>query len=339
MIKPIVSFFKEYDSLANHPLQSWQWGEAKTALGLSVIRFGEYNQESKSFSSVFQMSIHRLKPSAYAIGYLPRSSLPSLSVLSFLNKLAKKHRLIFIKIEPYVTAQSSRFLIDQIKNKLSNLTTSPHPLFPSWTQIIDLTKTEEELLSRMHYKTRYNIRLAKKKGVAVKEMSDKTGFEIFLRLYLDTCRRQQYFGHNRLYHQVLWQYLQKKIARILIAFYQNIPLSAYELFVWKDTGYYPYGGSSMQHRNLMASTLLMWETIRFLKNLGLKRFDLWGSLPPNFSSAHRWAGFTRFKQGFGGDFVHLADSYDLITNLPVYRIYNHLYNLRQFYLNIVRRFF
>lgn len=319
---------KLFNSKANHPLQSWEWGEAREKMGITVTRFGEFDHDALINS--FQMTVHPLGSLPYKIGYLPRSMHPSSQVFSFLQEYGQKNKLIFIKVEPYEKTPA----ID----RPANLVASPHALFPPWTQIVDLSPTEDELLKHMKQKTRYNIKLAQKKGVVVKEMSTDEGFNIFQKLYFDTCKRQKYFGHTTKYHEIIWNSLKNNIAHLLIAFYENTPLAAYELFHFHDRFYYPYGGTSAEYRNLMAANLLMWEAILLGKRLGSKKFDMWGSLPPEYDSKHDWAGFTRFKEGYGGEFVHLAEGQDLVINKSLYTLYNTAYKAREFYLRYIKLF-
>jgi lipid II:glycine glycyltransferase (peptidoglycan interpeptide bridge formation enzyme) len=325
------NFNLQWEKVASHPLQSWLFGEARRAMGLEILRIGQFL--GNTLKNVFQMTIHRL-PFGLKIGYLPRSVLPNKEVLNFFIQLGKKKKLIFIKIEPYIEQNKGKKELALILSTLP-LKKSPHPLFPKWTQMIDLEKNEDELFAQCHYKTRYNIRLAKKKEVKVVEQSDKKGFKIFSDLYFQTCKRQHYHGHNSFYHQTIWQHLNNKIAHIMIAYYKNIPLSAYQLWHYKDNLYYLYGGSSDQHRNLMASNLLMWEAIRFGKKLKAKRFDLWGSLPPDYSLNHSWSGFTRFKQGYGSQFIEMIGSFDLIISPAAYCLYNIVYPIRQLMLRFI----
>jgi lipid II:glycine glycyltransferase (peptidoglycan interpeptide bridge formation enzyme) len=334
MIKIIDQKFpiNYWEEKANHPLQSWFWGEARKKMGIEVLRFLEI--KNHKILNVFQISFHRIPLLNKKIGYLPRSSFPSQEVLDFLYNYGKKNNLIFIKIEPY--EEKSKFKSQKSKVINKKLVISKNPLFPSWTQILDLSKSEDEVLKSFHPKTRYNIRLAQKKGVIVKEESDSKGFKIFAKLYFDTCQRQKYFGHNHQYHQIVWESLKNKIAHILIAYYKNEPLAAYQIWLHKNIAYYPYGGSSEKYRNLMGTNLLMWEAIKLAKKLGAKTFDMWGSLPPNYSPKHPWAGFTRFKQGYGGKFVEMVGSFDLLINPLFYKIYNFLYYFRQLFL-IIRR--
>jgi len=316
---------KKYNEIAIHPLQTWEWGDARKKMGTMVVRMGVFDKDI--LIEIYQMTIHPLAL-GFKIGYVPRSLFPPQDVLDFLSIYGQKNNLIFIKIEPYAEAH--------FKFKISNLKLikSPHPLFPDWTQNLDLSQSEEDLLKKMRPKTRYNIRLAQKKGVEVKEMSNKQGFQIFQKLYLDTCRRQKYYGHAKKYHEVIWDSLREGIAHILIAFYGDTPLAAYELFKFKDVLYYPYGGTSELHRNLMAANLLMWEAIRLGKKLGATKFDMWGSLPPKYDQRNTWAGFTRFKEGYGTKFTEMVHGLDLVISSPLYSLYNLMHILRSFCLRL-----
>ncbi len=314
---------EKWNEKAVHPLQSWQWGEARKKLGITVIRIAEFN--GSQLMDVYQMTLHRL-PFGFKLGYIPRSRTPSKAVLQFLIEYAKKHSIIFIKLEP--NEQKSKSLNDV------RLTSSSHPLFPEWTMVLDLTKSEEELLKEMKPKTRYNIRLAEKKGVVVKEESNDEGFKKFSDLYFETTDRQKYYGHNRNYHQIIWKSLKDSIAHILIAYFDNIPIAAYELFSFNGVFYYPYGGTSSLHRNVMGPNLLMWEAVRLGKKLGATSFDMWGALPPNYQGDTGWAGFTRFKEGYNAQFVQMIGSFDLIINPALYKLYNWVYTLREMYLKL-----
>ncbi len=325
----------QFDDLATHPLQSWEWGEARKKMNIEVLRLAEYT--NKQITNVYQLTLHPIPYTQFKIGYLPRSVFPSKKTLEFITDYCKKNNVIFVKIEPYEDKSKIKDQRSKLQIKNQKLIKSTHPLFPEWTQIIDVTKSEDELLKSMHPKTRYNIRLAQKKGVVVKEMSNEKGFEIFSRLYFDTCKRQKYYGHTPRYHKIVWEALKKDIAHILIAFYNETPIATYELFHFKDVLYYPYGGTSTEYRNVMAPNLLMWEAILLGKKLGAKYFDMWGSLPPQYNQNHPWAGFTRFKEGYGGEFVQFVGSYDLVINPFLYKIYTLIHKLREVYLQLRKK--
>ncbi|MFZ2026101.1 MAG: peptidoglycan bridge formation glycyltransferase FemA/FemB family protein [Microgenomates group bacterium] len=306
------------NSLAQHPLQTWEWGEARTQMGIAV-------EKIVGNDAIFQMTFHPIPHTSYTIGYLPRSVAPDKDTALRLVEVAKKHNCIFIKMEPYLSfAEGEQLpLIDPA------IRVSPHPLFTEWTQTLDITPSEEALLKAMKPKTRYNIRLAEKKGVTVKLMDTDEGFSIFSKLYFETCKRQHYHGHTLEYHRKIWDSMKESQAHILISYYEDTPLGAYELFHFKDRLYYVYGGSSLEHKQVMAPNLLMWETIKLAKKWGAKTFDMWGSLSPDYPPTHAWAGFTRFKEGYGTEFTHLSRSFDLVIKPFHYSIYSLVHAVRE----------
>lgn len=313
----------KFNKHATHPMQSWEWGEARIQTGLNVVRIGEY--ANKKLKNVFTITLHPIPYTKNYIGYIPRSVIPSNEVIDFLRQFGQKNRVVFYKFEPNQFVQDGRFEKDL---QAKELLRSSHPLFPKWTQTIDLTQSESQLFSRMKSKTRYNIRLAKKKGVVVKEMNNEEGFNIFLSLYFETCKRQHYFGHNKTYHQTIWKKLNSSIAHLLVAFYQNTPLAVYELFLFNNTLYYPYGGSSTKFRNVMATNLLMWEAIRMGKKRGAHSFDLWGSRDKNSDTHSSWSGFTKFKEGYATTYQETVGSWDLVIQPFQYKVYTMVYTLR-----------
>ncbi len=308
---------EEQNKIVEHPMQTWEWGEARKKMGIEVVKIREDN-------TIYQMTVHPIPHTRFSIGYIPRSPSPSERAVQKFYDEGKKRNLIFIKIEPYVSyGEHFKFNVSSLK-----LVKSSHPLFPEWTQTLSLKPTEEELIIKMKSKTRYNIRLAEKKGVTIKLMDTDEGFGIFSKLYFETCKRQKYHGHTPSYHKTIWDSLKQSQAHVLIAFLDGVPLAAYELLMFKKRIYYLYGGSSLEHKNVMAPNLLMWEAIRLGKKWGAEVFDMWGSLPQNYNHSHPWAGFTRFKEGYGTEFTHLAAGYDLVINPVLYPLYGLIYKVR-----------
>lgn len=306
------------NSLAQHPLQTWEWGEARAQMGVPVEKIA-------GNGGIFQMTFHSIPHTSYTVGYLPRSVTPNKEIINELIQVAQKHNCIFIKMEPYLPFDEGE------KLPLINpaIRRSPHPLFTEWTQTLDISVSEETLLKNMKSKTRYNIRLAEKKGVTVRLMDTDEGFAIFSKLYFETCKRQRYHGHTMEYHKKVWDAMKGTQAHILISYFEGTPLGAYELFQFKERLYYVYGGSSVEHKHVMAPNLLMWEAIRQGKKWGAQIFDMWGSLAPGYPSTHAWAGFTRFKEGYGTQFTHLARSFDLVIKPIHYSVYTLAHAVRE----------
>jgi lipid II:glycine glycyltransferase (peptidoglycan interpeptide bridge formation enzyme) len=275
----------------------------------------------------WQLTFHKIPHTPFTIGYFPRGPMPSKAMLATLATLAKEKNAIFIQLEPNV--------IENFKLKTENygLRPSHHPLFPKYTFILDLTKSEEELLKVMHSKTRYNIRVAQKHCVVIQEDDSQKAFEAYLQLMRETTQRQGFLAHNETYHRTMWQTLSKAgIAKLWTATYQGKILAAWIIFCWKNTIYYPYGSSSREHRDVMAPNLLLWEIIRWGKLQGFKKFDLWGALSPNPDPNDPWYGFHRFKEGYSPNLVEFIGSYDLVLQPMLYKFYTIADKLRWFYL-------
>ncbi len=301
----------QYNKLVNHVIQSWEWGEFRQSFGTKLKRYGIF--KNGKLADAFEITFHQIPFTKKYVGYFPKGPLPGQDLVEALEKIGKQENCAFIKLEPNVEIQNSKFKIPNSFKK------SLKPLFTKYNFVLDLAKSEEEILKNMHQKTRYNIRLAEKKGVRVEERTDNKAFKDYLKLYFETTTRQKYHGHNKAYHLAVWNILSKaKMARILIAVYDNIPLTAWMLFNFKDTLYYPYGGSSDSHRELMASNLVAWKAIKLGKKLQLKFFDMWGALGPNTDPSDPWFGFHRFKQGYGGRLVEYIGTYDMVFNWPLY---------------------
>lgn len=327
-LKPIPDNQKvQYNRLVTHVIQSWEWGEFRKSLGTPVLRYGIYDEGQ--LVTAFQLTLHPIPLTNQYVGYLPKGPFPDKNLAAALTTIAKENNCAFIKLEPNVIASEAKQSNSEIATSPSaprndntvdkNFIPSPKPLFTKHNFILDLTNSEEELLKSMHLKTRYNIRVAQKYGVKVEERTDDEALEIYLKLYFETTKRQGYHGHNPDYHRKVWQTLKKAgMARLLIASYNNLPLSGWMLLNFKDTLYYPYGGSSTEHKEVMANNLVAWEAIRLGKKLGLKQFDMWGALGPNANPKDPWFGFHRFKQGYGGKLVEYIDTYDLVFNWPLY---------------------
>ncbi len=339
----------EYNKLVSHVIQSWEWGEFRKSLGIPLLRYGIYRKGK--LSSAFQLTLHKIPFTNQYVGYLPKGPKPDKELAEALKKIGREHHCAFIKVEPDIIVnthpvipreQNDRKNLNSIKIATSpalpdprndgtsiskDFILSPKPLFTKYNFLVDLTKSEEELLKSMHPKTRYNIRVAQKHGVKVEQNSDDGAFEIYLKLYFETTKRQGYHGHNKEYHRKVWKTLKAAgMARLLIAYYQlpatnYQPLTAWMLLNFKDTLYYPYGGSSKTHPEVMANNLVAWKAIKLGKELGCKKFDMWGALGPNADPKDPWFGFHKFKQGYGGKLVEYVGTYDLVFNWPVYSLF------------------
>ena len=314
-LKPITQK-SVYNRLVTHVIQSWEWGEFRKSLNIPVLRYGLYDHGK--LKTVFQLTLHKIPFTGSFVGYLPKGPFPDKNLADALKKIAKEKNCAFIKVEPDVTMDNLENS-SQLSIVNSQFIKSPKPLFTKYNFILDLTPSEEILLKNLHPKTRYNIKVAQKHGVKVLEKSNDRGFNTYLKLYFETTKRQNYHGHNENYHRKAWDTLKNaNIAHILIAYFKNQPLTAWMLLNFKDTLYYPYGGSSKVNPEVMANNLVAWEAIKLGKKLKSNRFDMWGALGPDADPKDPWQGFHRFKKGYGGKLVEYTGTFDLVLNWPLY---------------------
>ncbi|KKR56269.1 MAG: femAB family protein [Microgenomates group bacterium GW2011_GWC1_41_20] len=295
----------DLDKFATHPLQTSFWGKFRKAWGNEVLetRWGI-------------LTVHRLPLTSYKLAIFEKGPTPTQEMLADLRKIAKENNIVFVKLEP--NCLKSENLINLVE---SNGSVPGKRFFTPTTFWIDLTKSEEELLKSFSSKTRYNIRLAQRKEVVVKEDNSDKAFNRYLELTRETTLRQAFFAHSERYHKLMWKILREaNIAHLLTATYQGEIITTWVLFKWHDFLYYPYGASTEKYKEVMANNLMMWEAIKFGRNLGLKTFDLWGR--------EEGKGFTKFKEGYNPKVIEFLGTWDLVVNKPIYQIYTFAEKLR-----------
>ncbi len=333
LIREILPEEKDrYNQVAGHPLQSYEWGEFRKKMGLTVVRLGMFN--AGKLVTGFQFTIHNVPLLGIKVGYLPKGPKLNKETLDAVSEACRSHRCAFIKIEPNVETGTDTETEEVLKS-YPGIAKATHSLFTKYTFYLDLTKSEDELLFQMKEKTRYNVRLAQKKGVTVQEENTPEVFNNYLNLLRETAKRDKFFAHDPKYHQQMWEVLSPAgIAKLLTARFENQILVAWVLFVWKNFLYYSYGSSSSEHREVMASNLVYFEAAKLGKKMGLTTFDLWGALGPNPNSSDPFYGFHRFKEGYGGKLVEFVGSYDLVLNKPLYDIFHKMDSWRWKLLNL-----
>jgi len=188
------------------------------------------------------------------------------------------------------------------------------------TAWIDLNKPEEELLSSMKQKARYNIRLAGRKGVSVRKGKPED-LEDLYRMYLETSIRDGFIIRPKKYYLNTWlRFLRSNMAVPLIAEVDGEMVAGLIVFFFAKRIWYVYGMSTGKHRNKMPNYLLQWEAIKLGKKLGCELYDLWGA-PENFDKSDSMWGVYRFKVGLGCEAVQRIGAYDLPIRKNAYTIF------------------
>lgn len=317
-------------------LQSWEWGEWQSALGRQVERF-KLQGESGETLGIIQL-IKMPLPFGRFYLYAPYGPVPAgggqLKVESFkfqeflLGLRTKFPEAVFIRIEP-----KDESLIVQLSAKGGfasggkSLIKSPN-IQPAKTLIIDLAKAEDVLLADMHPKTRYNIKVAQKHGVEIKDEFDiSIGHGLFfdeaLKLIIETSNRQKFNTFPESYYKKMVDFftLHNRGAlklHIYKAVYNNRLLAAAIMLDFAGVRTFLFGGSSSANKNVMAPYLLHWQAMLDAKTSGLTSYDFWGI----GTSSGEVPGFVRFKLGFGGEEKQYTGAYDIIINRYWYKIYS-----------------
>lgn len=296
-------------------LQSFYWGEFQKSTGKQVIRLGVYNDQGEVVATI-QGFVHAL-PLGFSYLYIPRAEVNADS-LKALKEFAQEKKFMFVRVEPLKRIDKSSDIVE-IKNRQ-----------PKDTLVLDITKPEDTLLAQMHEKTRYNIRLAQKKGVEIREGKDA---DVFWKLNTQTTSRDAFKSHDKSYYEKM---LAMPICHQLTAYYENIPVASNLYISFNGVCTYVHGASSNEYRNVMAPYVLQWTAIQFAKKFGVQKFDFWGIAPdvsPHDENAiglngffwnkdHAWGGVTRFKAGFGGMRISYPPAVEIIINSTVYKLYS-----------------
>ena len=262
-------------------------------------------------------------------------------VLDDLQSFARKQGAIFLKLDPDVVLGTGvpnsdgdsvhgggQALMSELKSR--GWVFSADQIQFRNSVLIDLHPTEDEMLARMKQKTRYNVRLAEKKGVTVR-VGNLEDLGMLYRMYAETSVRDGFVIRDESYYQTVWKLFmanaqspipdsQLPITIPLIAEVDHDPVAAIFLFLFAGRAYYVYGMSRDAHREKMPTYLLQWEAMKRAKSAGCTVYDLWGA-PEVFDESDSMWGVYRFKEGLGGEVVRTLGAWDYAPNALWYKLY------------------
>lgn len=303
-------------------LQSWEWGEFQKNTGKEVLRLqcveeGIIKGQIQGFLHVLHKNLTYL--------YVPRVHVTKKMLDEVVSFLRDKN-IIFIRFEPDADISC---LMKLYKVK---------PRQPQNTLILDISKTSREILEQMHPKTRYNIRLAQKKGV---ELVEEKNVDLFFSLNEETTKRDGFKSHDKDYYRKM---LQQDFVHQINAYYEGVPIASILLIVFGKRCTYLHGASSSEYRNVMAPYFLQWGGIQFAQSLQCSEYDFWGIAPIihketeanalsfhgfAWEGNHRFAGVTRFKVGFGGEVKNYPDAVEVAIQKWKYQVYRIIKTLKR----------
>jgi lipid II:glycine glycyltransferase (peptidoglycan interpeptide bridge formation enzyme) len=301
-----------------HVLQSWEWGEFKARSGWEAVRLALLRDGE--IVGAAQVLLRSLPYGFGKLAYVPRG--PALdygdgpllqSMIDGLSSIAQRWKVVSLKIEPEVLA--GRGIEEELH--AAGLVSAP-PVQMRSSIWVDLTPPEDEMLARQKQKTRYNIRLARKKGVTVSAVGAE-GVDAWFDMYELTAQRDGFTIHGREYYRDVLRCLAPAgMATLMLAHHEGDLLAGIIVFAFGRKAQYMYGASSNLKRNLMAPYLVQWEGMRWAKERGAEIYDLWG-IPDTLDEGEDLWGVYRHKRGYGGEIVRYAGAFDLVR-APLHHI-------------------
>jgi peptidoglycan pentaglycine glycine transferase (the first glycine) len=328
--------------IRNHPqghfLQTWEWGEVKRGMGwepLPVIL--EENGDIKAALLILKKRIP-LPVVNKCIFYAPRGPVVDTededlckALFKGVKKVAQAQGAIFLKIDPDVKKDHEKFkqILSRCNFKRNEVGLDFEGVQPAFVFRLDITPSELKLLENMHSKTRYNIRLAGRKGVKIRQASERADLKIFYDILEETAKRDNFLIRGYEYFEFIWdQMVENNLGRIFIAEIEGKPISATLAIILGKKAWYLYGASSNEHRNLMPNYLIQWEMICWAKTHGCSLYDFRG-VSGDLDENNPLYGLYRFKKGFAGEFTEFIGDLDTIYSpfyymlwkkaLPVYK--------------------
>jgi len=300
-------------------LQSWAWGEFQEAMGLSHHRLGLLH-EGKMVGGV-QALVGSRKLGRFV--YVPRGPLlrpgfekQAKELLRHLQKLATKVGADYLRVEPATIETQNEGETQREKEILKELGFRPAASTSQaggTTLLLDLRRSEDDLLMGMRKTTRYLVRKGREMGIEVERSRDPGAMDKFHRLMAVTYQRQGFTPHSRRYLQTQFEILApRRMAELYLAKYQGDVLATAIIVTYGDTASYVHGSSVRSE--VPASHILQWEAIRQAKKADLDFYDFWG-IAPTDDRRHPWYGYSLFKKGFGGYRVDYLGAWDFpLTN-------------------------
>lgn len=278
--------------------QSWDWGEVQKSIGFSIFRLGIY-ESGRLRGIVLYVHVKSRRGSFYHLRHgpviFPWDWKYVQVLLDYLKVKAKKESVSFIRMAPLVPAT------DEIINQFEShgfINAPIHNMDAENAWIVDLDKSEDELLREMRKTTRYLIRKAEKMGVRVVQSKNSKDMQAFMELYKDTAKRQGFIAHKGI-EEEFKLFSKDDCVLMFEAFYQNKLIAAAIIMFYGNEAVYHHSGMRSDSGDIPASYLLQWEAIKEAKKRGMKRYNLWGVAPEDKPN-HPWKGLSLFKKGFGG---------------------------------------
>lgn len=320
-----------------HILQTREWALVKARFGWLPEPF-VWERDGRVVAAALLLRRRLLPGLPWSVLYAPKGPLLPWAdatlraqVLDDLQRYARRTGAVLLKVDPDVLLGTGipgtedahddpvgAQVVRELRSRGWRF--SPEQVQFRNTVWLDLTRSEEELLAAMKQKTRYNIRLAARKGVVVR-VANEEDLDLLYRMYAETAARDAFVIRPQAYYLTVWRtMLAAGMAEPLIAEVEGEPVAAVVIFRFAGRAYYFYGMSTGQHRNKMPTYLLQWEAIRRARAAGCRVYDFWGA-PEVFDETDPMWGVYRFKAGFRGQVVRTLGAWDYPARPALYALF------------------
>ncbi len=304
-------------------LQSWNWGEFNKNTGEKIWRLGVFDGDNlmaaalvirvKARRGLFLFVPNGLIMKLETGNCQPKAGPPRAEKLEIWKKFfehlrdsGKKEKVGFIRISPLLGNNGENLSI--FKNY--GFRSAPiHMMHPETTWVLDITKSEDEIMKNMRKTHRNLIRRAEKEGVEIIKSADEEYLKAFYSIHEETVRRHKFVPFSYAYiKSEIDAFKDDNQIEIFSAKYKGKIISSAIIVFYGDQAFYHHGASSSEHGKIPSSYLNLWEAIKEAKKRGKKIFNFYG-IAENKPS-HPWSGLSKFKMGFGGykkELLHCQD--------------------------------
>src|SRR3989344_458781 len=292
-------------------LQSWNWGEVNREIGKKIVRYGYYYEKEAKLAGVCLIIVEKAKRGKHLL--IPGGPLidwkDNALLRSFLNstiELAKKEKALFIRVRPeLLDSPASRNIFS-----LSGFIPSPMHVHAESTWVLNIEKSDDELLSGMRKTTRYLVKRAIGSDLVVVQSKKPEDVKILAKLQKQIIKRHKFIGFSeKLFKAQIVNFAKDDQAILFICKQGKKPLVICLIIFYGECSYYHHSASSEEARRTPASYLIQWRIIKEAQKRGCKYYNFWG-VSSTDNPKHRFAGVTTFKKGFGGkkiDWLHAQD--------------------------------
>ncbi len=326
-----------------HYAQSLEWAKVKSDWKNEIIIIRDEKGKIKASLSLL---IRKLPYVNYSIMYAPRGPVCNpddeksfKELIKKADELAKEYKSFMLKMDPDILVSNNEFKNMakkygfKIEEKIKDVNTLLQPRFVFRLDIKG--KTKDEVFASFHSKTRYNIRLATKKGVTIRE-GKREDLQQFQDILETTGTRDGFYIRNKEYFEKLYDSFDSKHLKLVFADYQGKPIACVLNIFYGNKEWYLYGGSLNEHRNVMSTYLLQWEMIKQAIERNMDCYDFRGVCATD--ATHYNEGLYRFKKGFNADFVEFIDMHKVYNKFIYFLFEKCAYKLRDFKLKLSKIF-